>query len=61
MLHARKIQIAFVDNGDLVPGTPLGSYTQAVKKLQDGGVHPTIASTMTLDYGVAISGRESRI
>ncbi|MER2106954.1 MAG: bifunctional 2',3'-cyclic-nucleotide 2'-phosphodiesterase/3'-nucleotidase [Solibacillus sp.] len=45
-----------LDNGDSIQGTPLGSYMQAVKKLNEGEVHPTIASMNALDYDAATLG-----
>ena len=44
------------DNGDSIQGTPLGSYMQAVKKLKDGEVHPSVAAMIALDYDVATFG-----
>lgn len=45
-----------LDNGDSIQGTPLGSYIQAVDKLEDGDVHPTIASMEALRYDAATLG-----
>lgn len=38
------------DNGDTIQGTPLGSYKQAVDKLEDGEEHPSITAMELLDY-----------
>ena len=44
------------DNGDLIQGTPLGSYKVKEKPLQKGEVHPTIAALNALDYDVMSLG-----
>ena len=44
------------DNGDAIQGTPLGSYMQSVKKLNDGEVHPSIAAMIALDYNAGTFG-----
>ena len=44
------------DNGDLIQGTPLGSYKASVETLKDGEVHPSVAALNLLDYDVATLG-----
>lgn len=44
------------DNGDLIQGTPLGSFKSSVEPLKDGEVHPSIAALNLLDYDVATLG-----
>ncbi|MCZ8536633.1 bifunctional 2',3'-cyclic-nucleotide 2'-phosphodiesterase/3'-nucleotidase [Paenisporosarcina quisquiliarum] len=44
------------DNGDLIQGTPLGSFKASVEPLKDGEVHPSIAALNLLDYDVATLG-----
>ena len=44
------------DNGDLIQGTPLGSYKASVETLKDGEVHPSLAALNLLDYDVATLG-----
>ncbi|WP_342742374.1 metallophosphoesterase [Paenisporosarcina indica] len=44
------------DNGDLIQGTPLGSFKASVETLKDGEVHPSIAALNLLDYDVATLG-----
>jgi len=44
------------DNGDLIQGTPLGSFKASVEPLKDGEVHPSIAALDLLDYDVATLG-----
>lgn len=44
------------DNGDLIQGTPLGSYKALEAKLQEGEVHPAVAALNTLGYDVATLG-----
>lgn len=44
------------DNGDAIQGTPLGSYKQAVDKLEDGEAHPSITAMNLLDYDGATYG-----
>ncbi|WJY26185.1 bifunctional 2',3'-cyclic-nucleotide 2'-phosphodiesterase/3'-nucleotidase [Sporosarcina trichiuri] len=44
------------DNGDLIQGTPLGSYKVKESPLQKGEVHPTVAALNALDYDVMSLG-----
>ncbi|WP_251638088.1 bifunctional 2',3'-cyclic-nucleotide 2'-phosphodiesterase/3'-nucleotidase [Sporosarcina sp. NCCP-2716] len=44
------------DNGDLIQGTPLGSYKVKEKPLQKGEVHPSVAALNALDYDVMSLG-----
>ncbi|MCH7322277.1 bifunctional 2',3'-cyclic-nucleotide 2'-phosphodiesterase/3'-nucleotidase [Solibacillus sp. MA9] len=44
------------DNGDTIQGTPLGSYVQAVQKLKDGEMHPSVAAMEVLNYDAATFG-----
>ncbi len=45
-----------IDNGDLIQGTPLGSYKNSVDPLEEGEVHPAIAALNLLDYDAATLG-----
>ena len=38
------------DNGDMIQGTPLGSYKQSVEVLKEGEKHPSITAMEILDY-----------
>ncbi|MGN7407883.1 bifunctional 2',3'-cyclic-nucleotide 2'-phosphodiesterase/3'-nucleotidase [Sporosarcina sp. SAFN-010] len=44
------------DNGDLIQGTPLGSYKVKEKPLQKGEVHPSVAGLNALKYDVMSLG-----
>lgn len=44
------------DNGDLIQGTPLGSYKVKEKPLQKGEVHPSVAGLNALNYDVMSLG-----
>ena len=44
------------DNGDLIQGTPLGSYKALEEKLQDGEVHPAVAALNALGYDASTVG-----
>lgn len=47
------------DNGDLIQGTPLGSYTANVDKLEDGEKHPAYAALEALDFdGTTLGNHE---
>ena len=45
-----------VDNGDLIQGTPLGSYAALKKPLQQGEEHPAVAALNVLGYDAATLG-----
>ncbi len=42
-----------VDNGDLIQGTPLGTYKAKIAPLKKGEVHPVYKAMNLLDYDVA--------
>ncbi|WJY26186.1 bifunctional 2',3'-cyclic-nucleotide 2'-phosphodiesterase/3'-nucleotidase [Sporosarcina trichiuri] len=44
------------DNGDLIQGTPLGTYEVSVDPLKKGDVHPSFAAMQALDYDVMSLG-----
>lgn len=44
------------DNGDLIQGTPLGSYKALEATLKQGEVHPAVAALNTLGYDAATLG-----
>ncbi|MGG0656983.1 bifunctional 2',3'-cyclic-nucleotide 2'-phosphodiesterase/3'-nucleotidase [Rummeliibacillus pycnus] len=45
-----------VDNGDLIQGTPLGTYKAKVNPLKDKEVHPAIKAMNLMDYDMATLG-----
>ncbi|REE92916.1 2',3'-cyclic-nucleotide 2'-phosphodiesterase/3'-nucleotidase/5'-nucleotidase [Paenibacillus taihuensis] len=45
-----------VDNGDLLQGTPLGTYMAKVAPLQDGQVHPAYKAMDLMGYDIATFG-----
>ncbi|NBC69767.1 bifunctional 2',3'-cyclic-nucleotide 2'-phosphodiesterase/3'-nucleotidase [Paenibacillus sacheonensis] len=45
-----------VDNGDLLQGTPLGTYMAKVNPLQDGQVHPAYKAMNLMGYDIATFG-----
>ncbi|TCN25129.1 2',3'-cyclic-nucleotide 2'-phosphodiesterase/3'-nucleotidase/5'-nucleotidase [Mesobacillus foraminis] len=45
-----------VDNGDLIQGTPLGTYKAKIDPLEEGEEHPAIKAMNMLDYDVATLG-----
>ncbi|TYP68653.1 bifunctional 2',3'-cyclic-nucleotide 2'-phosphodiesterase/3'-nucleotidase [Paenibacillus methanolicus] len=45
-----------VDNGDLLQGTPLGTYMAKVKPLVDGQVHPAYKAMNIMGYDIATFG-----
>ncbi|MGX6446145.1 bifunctional 2',3'-cyclic-nucleotide 2'-phosphodiesterase/3'-nucleotidase [Neobacillus sp. K501] len=45
-----------VDNGDLIQGTPLGTYSAKIDPLQDGEVHPVFKAMNQMDYDMATLG-----
>ncbi|MCM3586609.1 bifunctional 2',3'-cyclic-nucleotide 2'-phosphodiesterase/3'-nucleotidase [Mesobacillus maritimus] len=45
-----------VDNGDLIQGTPLGTYKAKIEPLAEGEFHPVIKAMNLLDYDIATLG-----
>ncbi|MGG3768185.1 multifunctional 2',3'-cyclic-nucleotide 2'-phosphodiesterase/3'-nucleotidase/5'-nucleotidase [Priestia megaterium] len=45
-----------VDNGDLIQGTPLGTYKAKIDPLKKGEVHPVFKAMNQLDYDIATLG-----
>jgi 2',3'-cyclic-nucleotide 2'-phosphodiesterase / 3'-nucleotidase / 5'-nucleotidase len=45
-----------VDNGDLIQGTPLGTYFAKVEPLKDGEVHPVFKAMNQMGYDMATLG-----
>jgi 2',3'-cyclic-nucleotide 2'-phosphodiesterase / 3'-nucleotidase / 5'-nucleotidase len=45
-----------VDNGDLIQGTPLGTYKAKIEPLKDGEVHPVFKAMNQMDYDIATLG-----
>jgi 2',3'-cyclic-nucleotide 2'-phosphodiesterase / 3'-nucleotidase / 5'-nucleotidase len=45
-----------VDNGDLIQGTPLGTYMAKVDPLRDGQVHPVFKAMNQMKYDIATLG-----
>ncbi|SEN70735.1 2',3'-cyclic-nucleotide 2'-phosphodiesterase / 3'-nucleotidase / 5'-nucleotidase [Mesobacillus persicus] len=45
-----------VDNGDLIQGTPLGTYKAKIDPLEEGEVHPAIEAMNIMDYDMATLG-----
>lgn len=45
-----------VDNGDLIQGTPLGTYKAKIDPLEDGEVHPAIKAMNLMGYDMATLG-----
>lgn len=45
-----------VDNGDLIQGTPLGTYKAVVDPINDNEIHPVYKAMNQLDYDVATLG-----
>lgn len=45
-----------VDNGDLIQGTPLGTYFAKVEPLKDGQVHPVFKAMNQMGYDMATLG-----
>jgi 2',3'-cyclic-nucleotide 2'-phosphodiesterase (5'-nucleotidase family) len=42
-----------LDNGDLIQGTPLGSFKNSVEPLKEGEIHPAIAALNLFSYDAA--------
>jgi 2',3'-cyclic-nucleotide 2'-phosphodiesterase / 3'-nucleotidase / 5'-nucleotidase len=45
-----------VDNGDLIQGTPLGTYKAKIKPLKKGEVHPVFKAMNLMGYDIATLG-----
>ncbi|WP_397538096.1 bifunctional 2',3'-cyclic-nucleotide 2'-phosphodiesterase/3'-nucleotidase [Rummeliibacillus pycnus] len=45
-----------VDNGDLIQGTPFGTYEAKINPLKDGEVHPAIKAMNIMKYDMATLG-----
>ncbi|WP_246940923.1 bifunctional 2',3'-cyclic-nucleotide 2'-phosphodiesterase/3'-nucleotidase [Bacillus pinisoli] len=45
-----------VDNGDLIQGTPLGTYKAKIDPLEDGELHPVIKAMNLMGYDMATLG-----
>ncbi|WP_163100424.1 bifunctional 2',3'-cyclic-nucleotide 2'-phosphodiesterase/3'-nucleotidase [Peribacillus alkalitolerans] len=45
-----------VDNGDLIQGTPLGTYKAKIEPLKDREIHPVIKAMNIMDYDIATLG-----
>lgn len=45
-----------VDNGDLIQGTPLGTYEAKIDPLKDGEVHPVFKAMNLMGYDIATLG-----
>jgi 2',3'-cyclic-nucleotide 2'-phosphodiesterase / 3'-nucleotidase / 5'-nucleotidase len=45
-----------VDNGDLIQGTPLGTYKAKIDPLKDGEVHPVFKAMNQMGYDIATLG-----
>lgn len=45
-----------VDNGDLIQGTPLGTYKAKIEPLKEGEVHPAIEAMNLMGYDMATLG-----
>ncbi|MFC4800197.1 bifunctional 2',3'-cyclic-nucleotide 2'-phosphodiesterase/3'-nucleotidase [Neobacillus sp. GCM10023253] len=45
-----------VDNGDLIQGTPLGTYFAKIEPLKDGQVHPVFKAMNQMGYDMATLG-----
>ena len=57
--RAENANTLLFDNGDLIQGTPLGSYTANVDKLEDGEKHPAYAALEALDFdGTTLGNHE---
>ncbi|WP_308638559.1 bifunctional 2',3'-cyclic-nucleotide 2'-phosphodiesterase/3'-nucleotidase [Paenibacillus silvisoli] len=54
--RAEAANSLLVDNGDLLQGTPLGTYMAKVAPLQDGQVHPAYKAMNLMGYDIATFG-----
>ncbi|WP_235948757.1 bifunctional 2',3'-cyclic-nucleotide 2'-phosphodiesterase/3'-nucleotidase [Paenibacillus glycinis] len=54
--RAEQPNSLLVDNGDLLQGTPLGTYMAKVKPLADGQVHPAYKAMNLMGYDIATFG-----
>ncbi|WP_431028249.1 bifunctional 2',3'-cyclic-nucleotide 2'-phosphodiesterase/3'-nucleotidase [Lysinibacillus sp. LZ02] len=51
-----NLNSVLVDNGDLIQGTPLGSYKALKEPVKEGEVHPAVAALNALSFDVATLG-----
>jgi 2',3'-cyclic-nucleotide 2'-phosphodiesterase len=56
--NARKeaLNTFLVDNGDLIQGTPLGTYKATIEPLQKGDIHPVYKAMNLIGYDAATFG-----
>ncbi|MFC4809186.1 bifunctional 2',3'-cyclic-nucleotide 2'-phosphodiesterase/3'-nucleotidase [Paenibacillus sp. GCM10023250] len=54
--RAEAANSLLVDNGDLLQGTPLGTYMAKINPLQDGQVHPAYKAMNLMGYDIATYG-----
>jgi 2',3'-cyclic-nucleotide 2'-phosphodiesterase/3'-nucleotidase/5'-nucleotidase len=55
--RSEKINNLLLDNGDLIQGTPLGTYMAKISKLEDPNeIHPMIAAMNVMEYDAATFG-----
>ena len=55
-IRAQHPEALLLDNGDLIQGTPLGTYVARVRPLQPGQVHPVIDVLNRMGYDAATVG-----
>ncbi|MEH7274024.1 bifunctional 2',3'-cyclic-nucleotide 2'-phosphodiesterase/3'-nucleotidase [Neobacillus vireti] len=54
--RAEAANSVLVDNGDLIQGTPLGTYKAKIDPLKDGEVHPVFKAMNQMNYDIATLG-----
>ncbi|QHW34967.1 bifunctional 2',3'-cyclic-nucleotide 2'-phosphodiesterase/3'-nucleotidase [Paenibacillus rhizovicinus] len=54
--RAEAVNTLLVDNGDLLQGTPLGTYMAKINPLKDGQVHPAYKLLNQMGYDIATFG-----
>jgi 2',3'-cyclic-nucleotide 2'-phosphodiesterase / 3'-nucleotidase / 5'-nucleotidase len=54
--RAEVANSVLVDNGDLIQGTPLGTYKAKIDPLEDGEVHPVFKAMNQMNYDIATLG-----
>lgn len=54
--RAEAANSVLVDNGDLIQGTPLGTYKAKIDPLEDGEVHPVFKAMNQMNYDIATLG-----
>lgn len=54
--RAEAANSLLVDNGDLIQGTPLGTYKAKIDPLEDGEVHPVFKAMNQMNYDIATLG-----